>query len=994
MKVLRGTLTFVLGIIIGIILFVVAIGGTIVALATTITVGELQNKTNVNIVDQNSEIYGKTVWDTAKLLLDDIKNFDKISIKTLYDKYGISFLNEFSGIDFTNKDFYSVPITSLFNDVSVLTNSFSLNEIGKLAAIDFTTYGIPLLTKNADNSVKVAIDNVLSSLNGDMTIRSIKDNFGIDLGADDNALITKIQDLTISDFGGALTALPLNEIITADTDTFLKKTGNPVYIKADRYEEVSAADIANADYVPPVGVRTFISGAADSDGDGTTDTLVKKELRYVKDGENFVVDNSCYKQNTETGAEADAKTFYRYVEYQPYTGEPDDAQLFVPSFANHVEAVLGDGSAILSNKGFFPLADIAGNVTLNQNRTMADLKDEAGTAFGFTDETVSTDSTLKEGGVGFVRVHTGSAVAVLKRVSFMTVGELQNADNFLNDITVGEIVDIGEDAAKIMKALKNTKLGNIASDINKLTIDDLIDINESSPLILRSLAQKNCSLENFSSAIDSLALGEVIEIDADVYSPASYEYIENHPTESFFYLDDTLGVYFIADDEYRKQHPDAQLYLISKEGSSAGILKKLAYTKVSKMGDAMQEVLEGMLLSNVINIYDHYIVESVADSEITEDARFFIPAYDTAETYTFIYDSQGKYFKNNRVYLDATAEDLGTAGSISFVYAPVKNGDSELSEIELAKIIAEQNLYYKTDAGTYEYNLALCTYLLARNKKENIYYRKSVAASTADAITMDAYPSSPFAANLYVEILGQRIKYSATNAAHAGLPILRLHESSSKDFFVRLDEYTSDFNPDTDVLYSKQFVENIYFKNENGNLVFFNGAYTDYDADNELHKGLTRYNMRRGFVATKNQSYYMDGTEYKSDLSPEKISVSQEKSAAVLRMLKKNKVTVKNMSDVINTAKIGDIMDITPDNIFDNDALKNATINTMNTVLSDMLQSMTIGDLLDWGNITTIDSSVKDALKEVTLPNFFKSLSFANDGSIIVDMEKVYGYKK
>ena len=120
MKVLKGTLTFVLGMIIGIILFVVAIGGTVAILATQVKVGDLQQSvTGTEIVAPDSELYNKTVLEAVKGVIDDVQNFDKLTLKTLYEHYGIKLLNGISGIDFTTKDFYTVPITDLVNDLSI-----------------------------------------------------------------------------------------------------------------------------------------------------------------------------------------------------------------------------------------------------------------------------------------------------------------------------------------------------------------------------------------------------------------------------------------------------------------------------------------------------------------------------------------------------------------------------------------------------------------------------------------------------------------------------------------------------------------------------------------------------------------------------------------------------------------------------------------------------------------------------------------------------------
>lgn len=168
MRVLRGTLTFVLGMVIGIVLFVVAIGGTLAILATQFTVGDLQKAIigSDNVISSDSDIYDKTILDAVKDVVSDIQNFDTLSLKTLYEHYGIKLFNGISGIDFTDKDFYSVPIPDLINDLSIVVNSFTLNDVSKIAGVDFSSYNLPILTNNLDNNLSTAMDNILGSLNG------------------------------------------------------------------------------------------------------------------------------------------------------------------------------------------------------------------------------------------------------------------------------------------------------------------------------------------------------------------------------------------------------------------------------------------------------------------------------------------------------------------------------------------------------------------------------------------------------------------------------------------------------------------------------------------------------------------------------------------------------------------------------------------------------------------------------------------------------------
>ena len=158
MKVLRGTLTFVLGMVIGIILFVLAIGGAVVAVGTSITVGQLQqNFTEEGPIAADSDLYNQTLLDAIKRAIEDVNSIDSLTLQTLYQHYGISILNGISGIDFTTKDFYTAPVKDILNDLSIVVNSFTLDDVSKLADINFSDFNLPILDDNLDNNVKSAI---------------------------------------------------------------------------------------------------------------------------------------------------------------------------------------------------------------------------------------------------------------------------------------------------------------------------------------------------------------------------------------------------------------------------------------------------------------------------------------------------------------------------------------------------------------------------------------------------------------------------------------------------------------------------------------------------------------------------------------------------------------------------------------------------------------------------------------------------------------------
>lgn len=664
MRVLKGTLTFILGMVLGIILFVLAIGGAVFAVGSSMTVGQLQESlTQEEVIAKDSALYSQKLIDAIKSIVGDVKNIKSLSLKTLYEHYGISLLNGISGIDFTEKEFYTLPISELIDDTSKIVNSFTLGDISKITNVDFSSYGLPVLDDNLNNNVKTALNNILSSLNGDLTIRSINDKFGIDIGVGQNSLLAAVQDVALSNFGSVVNAMMLDKILNVDSDTFVKVGENDVYVKADRYDVVSNADLQNSAYTAPVGVETYIAGATDSDSDGTIDTLVEKELRFVKkitqdaDGNEvvkYVVDNSCYA--TDFNAETNEKEFYRHVQYEKYTGASDE--YFVLSYANKIVEV-GSTSFTLYTKGFLSLNDVyttvgstvvpfssgvtTGKITLgNTVRKAADGSFENAERYFVYDSPVDKNTKLRAFEDGTIpvytdcyeRVHVGTSEQILQLVAYMTVTELQNADDLLNSLTVGDVVS--GDSSKIVNALKDCKLKDIGTKINTLKIDDVIDINDESSIAMKSLAAHGATLDNIDTIVNELSIGELIEITYDQYAKnpsgdyvktdlfVQYnKYLELHKqakAENGLFVKDASGNFVPTADESGETYVNIGRYTLYDAEKHAG-LDRYALTLESATSITIQSMARrGYLIDEIGTKVDSLCIDELirikADSAV------------------------------------------------------------------------------------------------------------------------------------------------------------------------------------------------------------------------------------------------------------------------------------------------------------------------------------------------------------------------------------------
>lgn len=1124
MRVLRGTLTFVLGMIIGIILFVLSIGGTVLILATRVTVGNIQSSViGSEIISPDSQIYEKSVLDAVKGVLSDVQNFDKLSLKTLYDHYGISIINGVSGIDFTDKDFYDVPISELVNDLSIVVNSFTLRDVSKIAGVDFESYNLPVLLDNLDNSVSKAVDNILGAINGDLSIRTIKDSIGIDLGLDDNSLLSTIQYIALSSFGSLIDALRLNVLLNADTDTFIPTAGIEYYAKADIFEKVSAADLANANYVAPLGVETYLAGGIDTDGNGTMETMDIRELRFVKktstvDGEqteSYVVDNSCYSESFDIAE--NEKTFYRHIEYVKSNAE--DGERYIMSYANHIESTDGT-SYTLVQKGFIP-----------EDEAVSD-GDALWGIFGEVDKDSKLDELDDTLSVSYKRVHVGSSMPILQKIVYMTVGELRNADSLLDSLTVADIIEINEDSAKILRSLaaRKTKIKQLGSVAGTLPLGEIIDIKtspyvesrngryvrivdentymlytegesegltrykknadgtytpddkgafvhsvyytlynaaehtdlvrydraegEASSIILQRFT--GATLNDFSSALSNLMLSDVMQIDGDVYAVADKEHIDTHPDERYFYYDEEKRIYKVANEEYRAEHTDITYYHVTISGNSTSFLKKLAFVHVDNLSAAMETLIDDLMISEILDVYtlNALKLSPTENTGFVEGGEYLLEydenaAYcgvDDYGKYVYSYDERGSYARSNFLFTLLPKEDINgysEGDSTKYIYYTYKSfaqlwdelgGNNEEFTKKAAELINCGNMYYfdKT-AGEYKRNIVLCTYLFGHTETKiannlpqvtfpyrgEVFFRvktnsaeengttvfKGIMYTLKDGVSVPEY-------GVYVnDNFRGFLEYDDDNPAFANMPLGTFIKSAiptenGLEYFILRDEIPfyalalndKGFVANNQIRYERRRCEYVYVLAENGNFVYVDGQYIDYNE--EIHSSTdARFVRKYGYIANENEVYFTqlgtDGTPDRkvTEFAPQGINeYIRKKSVPVLRLLASG--TIGEMTGIISNATIGDVIEAESDGLFAIPEVREAKISEIGTVFSSLLANMTVGNLISWSNVIDVNQYVKIALDGVTINTLLHSLEYdATRGMIVVNMLKLYGYE-
>ncbi len=124
----------------------------------------------------------------------------------------------------------------------------------------------------------------------------------------------------------------------------------------------------------------------------------------------------------------------------------------------------------------------------------------------------------------------------------------------------------------------------------------------------------------------------------------------------------------------------------------------------------------------------------------------------------------------------------------------------------------------------------------------------------------------------------------------------------------------------------------------------------------------------------------------------QKVSVINEKSESVLRLIAEKKVTMANINDVIKEATIGDLMEVNEGSLFYD--FRTSKLNDLSGDLEQTFKTMTMKELLNYANISGVDQNVQTALEPITLEKFFTSMEYSKDAGIVLNLEKAYGYEE
>ena len=398
-----------------------------------------------------------------------------------------------------------------------------------------------------------------------------------------------------------------------------------------------------------------------------------------------------------------------------------------------------------------------------------------------------------------IRVHIGTSDQAIQVIAGIGVSSLNNVTDKITSLKLGEVIDITDDSAKILRTLKDTQISKLSDTLDTITLKDATDIvldeyspatggayvledgsytlynpakhagaqryqktvvEGSSSAALQRLA--NVTIPNISAAFDTMVLGDAIGV-----IPDAYILVDSPKSGETYYVFNELG--YPERAVYGVGEADAWYERVSS-GEGNAILKQLAFVGINDISEAMNGVIEDTLLSDIIEIVRETAVKT------DEAGENWLVAYDpylTAESadgeeirYAFVYDGSGSYFRTSYLYAPADAL-LPEGETMYFVYEEIADAS------DLKDQTAVQNVFFRSAGGEYYENPALAAYYAAANADPSTWTNKPykrVAANAGDpgAESATVYPNGGSGSGLYIEFFAAYVRYDAKNPAHWG----------------------------------------------------------------------------------------------------------------------------------------------------------------------------------------------------------------------------------
>lgn len=1012
-------LTFILGIVVGVLLVGGTIAGVVYYAVAAVSVNDVENytKQEFTFIDKDAEIRNKSILD----IYDMVKggNIKETTVSDAKRIFGIDIIKilenslEITVDDNSRETLGALKVADVFKDdnLKVVLNCFTLGDVLKKTGIDTTT-GLaskPIVQEHISEPVIDGFNALLKSLElNEMTIAEMQYLLGVSFGA--GGVLDTVANVKIGDLNSAINNITFEDVLPDfDRDLYTEwdyQNNTAVLYRRSRAQFPQKTLIAangTSEYFEYVSNDKKVSGETyyllDADAGtikvsdaGNWKLKAGAELPYFKNrydksgnqnrfGIAYVVPEDSHGMTVTERYDADYSTKNEsglfYYEYDFVTATEAGVEYFYRVGAA-VRTKIQDATGTEPAK-YAEIIEWRGYV----ETTKADyFEAEPWKTYGYSRDGKVTDEELQEHPstdslARYALMHVGKSEPVLKALADETLNTLDGA---IGDMKLGQVIEITDDSADILKKLKDSKISEIDKDVKNVKVGDIMKV---------------VSVTTAEKATD----GEYIALPA---LSAGKEYKGTFITAK----DGDKTVYLVKYKDGLAGFGDR--YNITEKASN-GVVVALSEKTIGELQTAgIDDLVNAARLSDVMDVDgDVFVLDSTADAKfiLDKDAHgengFFrlAAAGETAE-YKRVYEGDGNAVvkKLSTIGVNNIAARMDDVVNSTLLKEVVEVKEryklkvataADIGNTSVRKYISLADVYAAPDyAGTFNVGY------VETDPDTDIKFvraRGTIAAGVTQYVIVDKASSGV--------LVGLQDKTIGTLSTGVDEVVNRASLSDVLEIDGKVYVKAADFDAAVALSHDKigqhvayykdgnLFLEAGYVRNNNGDYVLLSSGY---------YKPTARFDKTGGsYTSSPDGEWFQIGTEWHNMNDYKRFKFDGETAAEYYACIydgesdkilsKMATMTVKDLADsgtmdkIVKDMRIGDVMELNDTNSILY-GLGNSKISSIEAEVSDKIKVATLRELNAWGNLGMSEATL-DAIKvanggeDLTASEFFKGLN-------------------
>lgn len=998
-------LTFILGLVVGVLLVGGTIAGVVYYAVAAVSVNDVENytKQEFTFIDKDAEIRNKSILD----IYDMVKggNIKETTVSDAKRIFGIDIIKilenslEITVDDKSRETLGALKVADVFKDdnLKVVLNCFTLGDVLKKTGIDTTT-GLaskPIVQEHISEPVIDGFNALLKSLEiNEMTIAEMQYLLGVSFGA--GGVLDTVANVKIGDLNSAINNIKFEDVLPDfDRDLYTEwdyQNNTAVLYRRSRAQFPQKTLIAANgtseyfEYVPndkKVSGETYYLLDADAgtikvSNDGNWKLKAGAELPYFKNrydksgnqnrfGVAYVVPEDSHGMTVTERYDADYSTKNEsglfYYEYDFVTATEAGVEYFYRVGAA-VRTKIQDATGTEPAK-YAEIIEWRGYV----ETTKADyFEAEPWKTYGYSRDGKVTDEELTEYSstdslARYALMHVGKSEPVLKALADETLNTLDGA---IGDMKLGQVIEITDDSADILKKLKDSKISEIDKDVKNVKVGDIMKV---------------VSVTTAEKATD----GAYIALPA---LPAGKEYKGTFITAK----DGDKTVYLVKYKDGLAFTGDR--YNITEKASN-GVVVALSEKTIGELQTAgIDDLVNAARLSDVMDVDgDVFVLDSTADAKfiLDEDAHgengFFrlAAAGETAE-YKRVYEGDGNAVvkKLSTIGVNNIAARMDDVVNSTLLKEVVEVKEryklkvataADIGNTSVRKYISLADVYAAPEyAGTFNVG-----YVETDPDTDIKFVRATgtIAAGVTQYVIVDKASSG-----VLVGLQDKTIGTLSTGVDEVvnGATLSDVLEIDGK-VYVKAADFDAAVALSHDkigqhVAYYKDgnlFLEAGYVRNNNGDYVLLSSGY---------YKPTARFDKTGGsYTSSPDGEWFQIGTEWHNMNDYKRFKFDGETADEYYACIydgesdkilsKMATMTVKDLADsgtmdkIVKDMRIGDVMELNDTNSILY-GLGNSKISSIEAEVSDKIKVATLRELNTWGNLGLTEEELNKTVTGTT----------------------------